>query len=211
MNNLEIILPFAFVMLSGTTCIILSLRNLLPIKLLYPCGFLCFFLSLFHYFLLPQKSFGLYPISGNSLLIVITITVLTCTLVVFSSYMLKLNRFSLHYIFHSKAILYIIFYFLLSTIAQEFLLRTYVYDIFNTLSINTAFLFVFFSSFFFSFGHLGYQDKLFFIAASIFGIELSLIYWFIPNLLMIALIHGIVGSFAIINGFVRIKGETKLI
>jgi uncharacterized protein len=92
-----------------------------------------------------------------------------------------------------------LFYFFVSSPAQEFLYRSFLFSEMNLAKINNIWAQIFISSFTFSFFHIHHKD--FFILGITFfvGIVWSVIYQKYPNLISVSISHSILGIIAVMT------------
>lgn len=180
-------------------------------KWYYPAGFLFATIAGIIYYLIPDKSNYLADVTNSNLRIIAVATFLLIILqfLVAKKVHLKSPLGSQN---KRRVILILTFYALVAAIIQEFMYRTFLYDITKYIFPAQHFLsFLIFSSFLFSITHMTYRDRFFFASSSLLGIFLSVVYIFVPNLMVVATVHAILGSAGILSGYVREEGRPVLL
>lgn len=97
----------------------------------------------------------------------------------------------------------IIFYVLLSSPAQEFLFRSFLFYSLGVISQLNIWSMTLISSLLFGIAHLGYEDKYLTQGTFVIGAIWGLTYYLFPNLILISFSHAIVGLFAFSKGLIK--------
>ena len=195
--------------LTGVVFVIFAYNKKIPRSLFYPIGGLVTIILVFAYLQLPTRSIGTGVLRVEHLLYTLLLVVIAAVLSKLYSDHLNLKKFKLRELLDKEYLPTLCFYFVL-TFAQEFIFRTFIFDSIEYITGTRGILALVVSSVLFTVAHLVYRDKVFVTAVTVAGISIGIFYVFIPNFVLISLIHGIAGIIAISQGIVRYEGVAKL-
>mgnify|MGYP005857259377 CR=1 FL=1 len=98
--------------------------------------------------------------------------------------------------------MFFLFYVFISSPSQEFLYRSYLFNLFDHYKIKSNYTRVLFSSFTYAFLHLIYLDFTTFLTPFLIGIGWGIIYQKYPNLIGVSISHAILGVVSILVGLI---------
>lgn len=98
--------------------------------------------------------------------------------------------------------MYFAFYVVFSAPVQEAIFRSYLYYSLEFMAINSVVVMALISSLLFMYPHFFIRNKLINVGTLAFGLVWAVTYFYVPNLLLVILLHGIMGLAAQQSGLV---------
>ncbi len=146
------------------------------------------------------KQIGITSPSNSDIIIYSLLTIFCCLII----YVLNKGWFKLKRNLKTREdeIRKFIFYTTISVTVQEFLFRTFLYYSLIQMNIFNIYTMVIFSCLLFGIAHLAFKGTIFKTGVFIMGIIWGISYFYIPNLILIAISHAIIGMFAYYQGII---------
>jgi hypothetical protein len=192
-----------FVILYGFLATFLLAYKLVDFKYNYHLAFSCVGLAVLTMALYHANlaEWGITTITAKMLTAYVAIAIVSSVLIVINyKYLLKVGPLILKG--NTSFKIKFLGYALVSSCAQEILFRVFPYFVLSRLHALTFFAFMLLSAIIFTVAHTIYRNVSFVVTAAKFGVIAGVIYYFYPNLILIAALHTLLGFWGFYYKFV---------